>query len=153
MVRADEHEIAITNTGFVPDELTVRVGEPVTWTNATTIEHAILTADGMLDSGPIGPGEAFGHVFEQPGAAIASTGDLDLRASPRGMRPRRPPAVRRYRPAAGHAAARLQPRGAIGVPSSPSPVGSIGPVPTPSWCRPVRRQRVSPVPGGGRRRR
>lgn len=63
MVRADEHEIAIRNTGFAPDSTTVRVGEPVTWTNATSIEHAILTADGMLDSGPIGPGEAFGHVF------------------------------------------------------------------------------------------
>ena len=67
VVRADEHEIAITDTGFDPDRLTVIVGEPVTWTNATTTEHAILTADGSLDSGPIGPGEAFGHVFEAPG--------------------------------------------------------------------------------------
>ncbi len=67
VVRADEHEIAITDTGFDPDRLVVSVGEPVTWTNATTTEHAILTADGSLDSGPIGPGEAFGHVFEAPG--------------------------------------------------------------------------------------
>jgi plastocyanin len=65
-VHADEHEIAITDTGFDPDSITVRVGEPVTWTNATSTEHAILTADGLLDSGPIGPGEAFGHVFETP---------------------------------------------------------------------------------------
>jgi plastocyanin len=67
VVRADEHEIAITDTGFDPDSTTVLVGEPVTWTNATSTEHAILTADGLLDSGAIGPGGAFGHVFETPG--------------------------------------------------------------------------------------
>jgi plastocyanin len=68
VVHAEEHEIVITDTGFDPDTLTVFVGEPVTWTNETATEHAILTADGLLDSGPIGPGEAFGHVFEAPGS-------------------------------------------------------------------------------------
>ena len=36
IVRADEHAIAITDAGLVPAELTVFVGEPVTWTNQTT---------------------------------------------------------------------------------------------------------------------
>ena len=66
VVHADEHEIAITNSGFDPDSTTVQVGEPVTWTNMTSTERAVLSADGLLDSGPIGPGEAFGHVFETP---------------------------------------------------------------------------------------
>jgi plastocyanin len=65
--RAEDHEITITDAGFDPADLRVVVGEPVTWTNQTATVRAILTADGLLDSGPIGPGEAFGHVFESPG--------------------------------------------------------------------------------------
>ena len=67
LVRADEQAIAITDAGFVPGEVTVSVGEPVTWTNAGTTEHWIVTADGELDSGPIGRGAAYGHVFESAG--------------------------------------------------------------------------------------
>ena len=67
LVRADEQAIAITDAGFVPGEVTVSVGEPVTWTNAGTTEHWIVTSDGELDSGPIGRGAAYGHVFESAG--------------------------------------------------------------------------------------
>ena len=43
-------------------------GEPVTWTNASGVTHTVTSDDGPeLDSGPIGPGEAYGHVFEVPG--------------------------------------------------------------------------------------
>jgi plastocyanin len=60
---AADHEVAIRAAGFDPPTITVLTGEPVTWTNATEAEHTVTTDDGTLDSGPIGPGEAFGHVF------------------------------------------------------------------------------------------
>ena len=66
-VRADEHTIAITDDGLVPAELTVFVGESVTWTNQTSETRVITIPSQQLNSGPIGPGESFGHVFDQPG--------------------------------------------------------------------------------------
>lgn len=65
---AADHDIAIRDTGFDPPALTVFVGEPVTWTNAGTTDHTVTNADAGLDSGPIGPGEAYGHVFDKPGS-------------------------------------------------------------------------------------
>ena len=67
VVRADEHAIAITDAGLVPDELTVVVGEPVTWTNQTTDSVAVIATDGSMDSGQLAPGDTFGHVFDAPG--------------------------------------------------------------------------------------
>ena len=62
------HEISIVDGAFKPAELTVLTGEPVTWTNASGVNHTVTSDDGAeLDSGPIGPGEAYGHVFEVPG--------------------------------------------------------------------------------------
>jgi len=66
-VRADGHEIAITDNGFEPAEITVFVGEPVTWTNATSSEHSVFIAVGVLDSGPILPGKSFTNVFQTTG--------------------------------------------------------------------------------------
>ena len=73
-VDADDHTIVITDSGFEPDELTVFTGEPVKWTNATSGGLAVLIDEGRLDSGPIGPGEAFSHVFEAPGTIQYSLG-------------------------------------------------------------------------------
>ncbi len=43
------------------------VGEPVTWTNASTAGHTVTSDDGTLDSGTIAPGEAYDHLFDKPG--------------------------------------------------------------------------------------
>jgi plastocyanin len=66
-VRAEEHAIAITDDGLVPAEVTVVVGELVTWTNHTSLTREVLTPDHELNSGPVGPGQNSGHVFEEPG--------------------------------------------------------------------------------------
>jgi len=68
VTRAADHDIAIRDTGFDPPAVTVFVGEPVTWTNAGTTDHTVTNADAGLDSGPIGPNEAYGHVFDSPGS-------------------------------------------------------------------------------------
>lgn len=67
-VRADAFDVAITDYAFTPANLTVHVGEPVTWTNEAGRNHTVTSDAGSeLDSGDIGPGEAFGHVFEAAG--------------------------------------------------------------------------------------
>jgi plastocyanin len=67
-VRADSHEITIADRAFEPAALTVLTGEPVTWTNTSSVTHTVTSDEGAeLDSGPIGPGEAFGHVFDTAG--------------------------------------------------------------------------------------
>ena len=72
---AADRDVAIRDTGFDPPTITVLTGEPVTWTNATSADHTVTTDDRTLDSGPIGPGEAYGHVFDTPGTfAYRDTG-------------------------------------------------------------------------------
>jgi hypothetical protein len=63
------HEVTIVDFGFEPAAATVFVGEPVTWTNTSSRDHTVTSADGNeLDSGPIEPDAAYGHVFEAPGS-------------------------------------------------------------------------------------
>ena len=67
-VRADAFDVDIADYSFTPANLTVHVGEPVTWTNQAGRNHTVTSDDGSeLDSGDIGPGEAYGHVFEAAG--------------------------------------------------------------------------------------
>ncbi len=65
--QAASFEIAIVDYAFEPAAITVHVGDPITWTNNASRDHAVASEDGELDSDEIGPGEAYGHVFETPG--------------------------------------------------------------------------------------
>jgi plastocyanin len=70
VVRAgvEAHDIGIVDYAFQPRRLDVEVGEPVTWTNQAGRNHTVTSEEGSeLGSGELGPGEAYGHVFEQPG--------------------------------------------------------------------------------------
>jgi plastocyanin len=67
---------------YLPETVTVRVGETVTWRNTSDVVHTV-TADpakaarassvalpdgaGAFDSGDLSPGEAFSHTFRTPG--------------------------------------------------------------------------------------
>jgi len=64
---AAAHDIAIVDFAFQPAELTVFVGEPVTWTNKGAGPHTVTFDDATVDSGQVLPGASFGHVFDTPG--------------------------------------------------------------------------------------
>ena len=66
-VRADGPTIVIHDGSFDPPTVTVRVGERVSWTNASSRSVELITADGALDSGEVAPGAGFEHVFDAPG--------------------------------------------------------------------------------------
>lgn len=64
---AAAHDISIVDFAFQPAELTVFVGEPVTWTNKGAGPHTVTFDDGSVDSGQILPGATYRHVFDTPG--------------------------------------------------------------------------------------
>jgi plastocyanin len=66
---AASFEIEIAESGYQPAQLTVRVGDTVTWTNMDSRTHTVQSDAGTeLSSGDLDAGEAYGHVFETPGS-------------------------------------------------------------------------------------
>jgi len=88
----DDHDIAMTADGFVPDELTVSVGETVVWENTSSRRHTVtayenaipeaasyFASGGFADEesardafwsdfgGELNNGDRFSHTFEVPG--------------------------------------------------------------------------------------
>jgi plastocyanin len=65
---ANEVPVDIVEFSFSPDPVEVSVGDTVTWTNQGTVPHTATAEDrGVLQSGPISPGDSFSQVFSQAG--------------------------------------------------------------------------------------
>lgn len=60
------HEATISGMRFAPENVTVQLGETVTWKNGDLVPHTV-TAPGTFDSGNIAPGRSFSRRMEQPG--------------------------------------------------------------------------------------
>jgi plastocyanin len=53
---------------FSPFEITVQVGETVTWINIDDVEHKIISDQkGIINSGVMRFGDSFSHIFTEPG--------------------------------------------------------------------------------------
>ena len=59
--------IAITNFIFMPGDLTVQVGDTVTWTNNDTAPHTVDADQGAFKSGTLNRGDTFSFQATQPG--------------------------------------------------------------------------------------
>ena len=59
--------LQITSYQFGPDTTQINVGDNVSWTNTGRQIHTISSADGVLNSGAINPGETFSFTFTTPG--------------------------------------------------------------------------------------
>ena len=59
--------IKIQGFAFSPDNITVKVGTPVTWTNLDNVGHTATALDKSYDSGLLNNGESFTFQFDQPG--------------------------------------------------------------------------------------
>jgi plastocyanin len=67
-VIAADAAVAITDYAYRPNPLTVTAGSVVTWTNAAGRDHTVTSDSGTtLASGTLGPGDAYGNLFETPG--------------------------------------------------------------------------------------
>jgi plastocyanin len=64
--QAAEAGVTINNRMFMPSEVTVSVGDTVTWTNASNEDHNVR--GGPFNSPVLKPGEHFSHTFTKSGA-------------------------------------------------------------------------------------
>ena len=69
MALAAAASVSITAAGFAPATLTITVGECVTWTNADTTNHAVISTGSptFTGSGTLRPGESFTATFGRVG--------------------------------------------------------------------------------------
>lgn len=63
-----QHAISIENFAYSPEELTISVGETVTWTNKDGIKHDVASDEGNeLGSKLLSPNESYSHTFNAAG--------------------------------------------------------------------------------------
>lgn len=69
-VAAQGHQVPIDRYAYRPGELTVRVGETVTWTNQDQAPHDVVTTAGpaVLRSPLLAQGQSWSFTFTLPGA-------------------------------------------------------------------------------------
>lgn len=65
-------EVEIEDFAFVPQTVTIKVGDTVEWKNRDAVEHTSTSGepgmpDGIWDSGPLGEDDRFSFVFTQDG--------------------------------------------------------------------------------------
>ncbi len=66
-LNAAEHQVDIVDFTYQPADLTINVGDMVTWTNIDMIEHTSTSDDGVWDSGLLSHGESFTFTFDTEG--------------------------------------------------------------------------------------
>jgi len=64
---AATQQVSITAAGFVPNALTVAVGDTVTWTNADTRNRRVASTDAPFTSPVLAPGQTFSFTFTKAG--------------------------------------------------------------------------------------
>ncbi|HTX89980.1 MAG TPA: cupredoxin family copper-binding protein [Anaerolineales bacterium] len=61
------NEIAINNYTFVPQELTVKAGTTVKWTNQDSVGHNIVADDSSWGSALLAQGDSYSFTFTKAG--------------------------------------------------------------------------------------
>ena len=59
--------VAIQSNSFSPAQVTINVGDTVTWTNSDSTVHNTISNTGLWNSGTMGSGATFSHTFNQAG--------------------------------------------------------------------------------------
>jgi len=62
----DTFDVSVTDSGFVPEIITVPVRSAVTWVNSGTMSHTV-TVNGEFSSGVIPPSGVYSYFFASPG--------------------------------------------------------------------------------------
>ena len=59
--------VTITDSGFVPEIITVPIRSVVSWTNTGLLSHTVVALQGEFSSGVIQPGGVYTYLFAAPG--------------------------------------------------------------------------------------
>lgn len=125
VTRGATHEVQIANYAFAPEDLTITVGDTVTWTNEDSVMHTATSLDGAFDSGMLDFGQSFSWTFTQ-------VGTYDYLCTPHPMMTGRitvvaPPAT--PTPTAAPTSAATPGAGASNAIATPAPSSSSGSLP------------------------
>ena len=60
-------DVCLQGYVYVPDELTVAVGDRVTWTSISNVTHNVAADDHSFESDLMNYGDSFAHTFLTPG--------------------------------------------------------------------------------------
>ncbi len=58
--------VGMTPSSFTPAQLTIEVGETVTWNNTDSMLHTVTSDDGLFDAN-VQPGASFTYTFDTAG--------------------------------------------------------------------------------------
>ncbi len=61
------NSVDIKNYKFIPDFITIKKGDTVTWTNSDNVVHTVKSVTGEIDSGIIAPGKEYKYEFNISG--------------------------------------------------------------------------------------
>jgi plastocyanin len=61
-------QVLMKNTTFIPADVTVKVGQTVTWANEDPIEHDVVANDGSFQSSVLPQGGTFSFTFTKSGS-------------------------------------------------------------------------------------
>lgn len=61
------NSISIAQFAFTPNNLTVKVGTKVTWTNNDSVTHTVTADQGAFNSNALAPGSSFSFTFSKAG--------------------------------------------------------------------------------------
>jgi plastocyanin len=64
---ADAPVVAIPGRFYAPQQISVLVGQQVTWRNDDAVDHTVTSPDAGFDSGRVGPGTTYAYSFQTPG--------------------------------------------------------------------------------------
>ena len=64
---AAKNEISIKGNAFSPDNLSIKVGETVTWVNNDSYAHTVKAKTGEFDSGNMANGGTYSFTFDKEG--------------------------------------------------------------------------------------
>jgi LPXTG-motif cell wall-anchored protein len=64
---AETKNVSAKDFQFEPKEITVNVGDTITWKNDGASPHTVDADDGSFDSGKLDPGQTFSHTFDKAG--------------------------------------------------------------------------------------
>jgi LPXTG-motif cell wall-anchored protein len=65
--RAETKNVSIKDFEFAPKEITVNVGDTISWKNDGAAPHTVTADDGSFDSGNLNAGGTFSHTFDKAG--------------------------------------------------------------------------------------
>ncbi len=78
-VSAATTNVSITSTGFIPEDVTIEVGDTVIWSNEDTIDHEAMDDLVEWETGLISPGEVGSVIFDTAGTyTYSDTVDVSL---------------------------------------------------------------------------